>query len=30
MIKDLTRTKRFFKKFFLTMNINDDLIFDIF
>ena len=29
-IKDLTKTKRFFKKFFLTMNINDDLIFDMF
>ena len=29
-IKDLTRTKRFFKKFFLTMNIDDDLIFDMF
>ena len=29
-IKDLTRTKRFFKKSFLTMNINDDLIFDMF
>ena len=27
-IKDLTKTKRFFKKFFLTMNINDDLIFN--
>ena len=29
-IKDLTKTKRFFEKFFLTMNINDDLIFDMF
>ena len=28
-IKDLTRTKYFFKKFFLTINIDDDLIFDI-
>ena len=29
-IKDLTRTKYFFEKFFLTMNIDDDLIFDMF
>ena len=28
-IKDLTRTKRFFKEFFLTINIDDDLIFDM-
>ena len=29
-IKNLTRTKRFFKKFFLIMNIDNDLIFNIF
>ena len=29
-IKDLTRTKRFFKKFFLTVNIDDNLIFNMF
>ena len=29
-IKDLTETKRFFEKFFLTMNIDDDLIFNMF
>ena len=29
-IKDLTRMKRFFKKSFLTMNIDDDLILDMF
>ena len=29
-IKDLTKTKRFFKEFFLIMNINDNLILDIF
>ena len=29
-IKDLTKTKRFFKKFFLTINIDNDLIFNIF
>ena len=28
-IKDLTKTKRFFEKFFLIININDDLIFNI-
>ena len=29
-IKDLTRTKRFFKEFFLTVNIDNDLIFNMF
>ena len=29
-IKDLTKTKHFFKKFFLTMNIDNDLIFNMF
>ena len=29
-IKDLTKTKRFFKEFFLTVNIDDDLIFNMF
>ena len=29
-IKDLAKTKRFFKEFFLTMNINENLIFDMF
>ena len=29
-IKDLARTKRFFEKFFLTINIDDDLILDMF
>ena len=29
-IKDLTKTKRFFKEFFLTVNIDNDLIFNIF
>ena len=29
-IKNLTRTKSFFKKFFLTVNIDDDLIFNMF
>ena len=28
-IKNLTKTKRFFEKFFLTMNIDDDLIFNM-
>ena len=29
-VKDLARTKRFFKKIFLTMNIDNDLILNIF
>ena len=29
-IKNLAKIKRFFKNFFLTMNIDDDLIFDMF
>ena len=28
-IKDLAKTKRFFEKVFLMMNINDDLILDM-
>ena len=28
-VKDLTKTKRFFEEFFLTINIDNDLILDM-